>query len=83
MNYLSMEAVNGNVRNILFLTPCHATPYYSTLHRNLPMRFLDCTPRSGLLTCFKHSSHLLCYVYIIEHEPFLLAIISTVKRKEC
>lgn len=44
MNYLSVEAVDGNVRNILFLTPCHATPYYSTLHRNLPMRFLDCTP---------------------------------------
>ncbi|XP_031128009.1 GPI mannosyltransferase 3 isoform X3 [Ipomoea triloba] len=43
MNYLSVEAVDGNVRNILFLTPCHATPYYSTLHRNLPMRFLDCT----------------------------------------
>nr|GMC90353.1 GPI mannosyltransferase 3 [Ipomoea batatas] len=44
MNYLSVEAVDGNVRNILFLTPCHATPYYSTLHRNVPMRFLDCTP---------------------------------------
>ncbi|XP_059637560.1 mannosyltransferase APTG1 isoform X2 [Cornus florida] len=44
MNYLSKEALNGKVRNILFLTPCHATPYYSTLHRNLPMRFLDCSP---------------------------------------
>ncbi|CAH9105438.1 unnamed protein product [Cuscuta epithymum] len=44
MNYLSVEAANGNVTSILFLTPCHATPYYSTLHRNIPMRFLDCTP---------------------------------------
>ncbi|KAL3535287.1 hypothetical protein ACH5RR_003748 [Cinchona calisaya] len=44
MYYLSTEAVNENVRSILFLTPCHATPYYSTLHRDLPMRFLDCTP---------------------------------------
>lgn len=44
MNYLSEEARNEKVESILFLTPCHATPYYSTLHRNLPMRFLDCSP---------------------------------------
>ncbi|PSS08222.1 GPI mannosyltransferase [Actinidia chinensis var. chinensis] len=44
MNYLSEEARNGRVESILFLTPCHATPYYSTLHHNLPMRFLDCSP---------------------------------------
>uniref|UniRef100_A0A5B6YXW7 Mannosyltransferase n=1 Tax=Davidia involucrata TaxID=16924 RepID=A0A5B6YXW7_DAVIN len=44
MNYLSKEAHEGRVGSILFLTPCHATPYYSTLHRNLPMRFLDCSP---------------------------------------
>ncbi|XP_052180481.1 mannosyltransferase APTG1 isoform X2 [Diospyros lotus] len=44
MNYLSVEALNGKVENILFLTPCHAAPYYSTLHRNIPMRFLDCSP---------------------------------------
>ncbi|KAK1549848.1 hypothetical protein Q3G72_008903 [Acer saccharum] len=45
MNYLSREALNNKVKSILFLMPCHATPYYSTLHRNLPMRFLDCSPR--------------------------------------
>ncbi|CAA2957128.1 GPI mannosyltransferase 3 [Olea europaea subsp. europaea] len=44
MNYLSIEAVNNRVESILFLMPCHATPYYSTLHCNLPMCFLDCTP---------------------------------------
>ncbi|KAK4369209.1 hypothetical protein RND71_013001 [Anisodus tanguticus] len=44
MNYLSEEAYRRKVKSILFFTPCHATPYYSTLHRNLPMRFLDCTP---------------------------------------
>ncbi|KAA8522802.1 hypothetical protein F0562_009225 [Nyssa sinensis] len=44
MNYLSNEALNGRVGSILFLTPCHATPYYSTLHHNLPMHFLDCSP---------------------------------------
>ncbi|CAA0836061.1 Alg9-like mannosyltransferase family [Striga hermonthica] len=44
MNYLSREARENRVKSILFLTPCHATPYYSTLHRNISMRFLDCTP---------------------------------------
>ncbi|KAH6794413.1 Alg9-like mannosyltransferase family [Perilla frutescens var. hirtella] len=44
MNYLAEEARENKVESILFLTPCHATPYYSTLHRDLPMRFLDCTP---------------------------------------
>ncbi|GJT64865.1 GPI mannosyltransferase 3 [Tanacetum coccineum] len=44
MNYLAKEAHHGNVKSILLLTPCHATPYYSTLHQNLPMRFLDCSP---------------------------------------
>ncbi|KAK1418396.1 hypothetical protein QVD17_27540 [Tagetes erecta] len=44
MNYLAKEAHQGNVKSILFLTPCHATPYYSTLHQNVPMRFLDCSP---------------------------------------
>ncbi|KAK9757379.1 hypothetical protein RND81_01G158400 [Saponaria officinalis] len=44
MHYLSKEAQNGEVRGVLFLTPCHATPYYSALHKNVPMRFLDCTP---------------------------------------
>lgn len=44
MYYLSREAVNGEITSILFLTHCHATPYYSTLHHDIPMRFLDCTP---------------------------------------
>ncbi|CAN8299895.1 unnamed protein product [Cochlearia groenlandica] len=44
MNYLSEEAHNGRVKSILFLMPCHSTPYYATLHSNIPMRFLDCTP---------------------------------------
>lgn len=44
MFYLSNEAHDGRVKGVLFLMPCHSTPYYSTLHSNLPMRFLDCTP---------------------------------------
>ncbi|KAK6942377.1 GPI mannosyltransferase [Dillenia turbinata] len=44
MSYLAKEAYDDKVKSILFLMPCHATPYYSVLHRNLPMRFLNCTP---------------------------------------
>lgn len=28
----------------LFLTPCHATPYFSYVHQNATMRFFDCSP---------------------------------------
>ena len=30
--------------SVLLLTPCHATPFYSHVHRPVPMRFLDCSP---------------------------------------
>lgn len=29
---------------VLFLTPCHATPWRSHTHARTPMRFLDCSP---------------------------------------
>mmetsp|Transcript_43448 Transcript_43448/g.82910 ORF Transcript_43448/g.82910 Transcript_43448/m.82910 type:complete len:586 (-) Transcript_43448:188-1945(-) len=46
MPFLASEAENGRVRGggILFLTPCHATPFSTHIHRPVPMRFLDCTP---------------------------------------
>ncbi|GMN24606.1 hypothetical protein TIFTF001_049160 [Ficus carica] len=44
MNHLSKEVPNEKVKSVLFLMPCHATPYYSTLHRDIPMHFLDCSP---------------------------------------
>ena len=30
--------------DILFLMPCHSTPYYSFLHANVSLRFLTCPP---------------------------------------
>ncbi|KAJ6731647.1 GLYCOSYLTRANSFERASE [Salix purpurea] len=44
--YMSLAHQRGteDVKGILFLMPCHATPYYSTLHYDLPMRILDCSP---------------------------------------
>ncbi|RUS70394.1 hypothetical protein EGW08_021838 [Elysia chlorotica] len=32
--------------DILFLMPCHSTPYYSYIHANVSMRFLTCEPQS-------------------------------------
>ncbi|XP_018512366.1 GPI mannosyltransferase 3 isoform X1 [Brassica rapa] len=56
MNYLSEEAYKGRVKSILFLMPCHSTPYYSTLHSNIPMLFLDCTPRGFASLVFLSNS---------------------------
>jgi phosphatidylinositol glycan class B len=36
---------NPNVSEVMFLMPCHSTPYYAYVHRNIPMNFLDCSPR--------------------------------------
>ncbi|XP_026474238.1 GPI mannosyltransferase 3-like [Ctenocephalides felis] len=40
-NYSRSNAVPPN---LLFLMPCHSTPYYSHIHQNLSMRFLTCEP---------------------------------------
>lgn len=34
----------GEQRSVMFLMPCHSTPFYSHVHNNLPMRFLECQP---------------------------------------
>jgi len=42
-----MEYVSDNIQNnesVHFLMPCHSTPYYSHVHRNISMKFLDCSP---------------------------------------
>ncbi|KAL0269330.1 UNVERIFIED_CONTAM: hypothetical protein PYX00_007106 [Menopon gallinae] len=45
MSHLSSEASKyGDDASFLFLTPCHATPLYSHLHVNVPVRFLTCDP---------------------------------------
>ncbi|XP_055373326.1 GPI mannosyltransferase 3 [Condylostylus longicornis] len=37
------DEVNSRA-NILFLMPCHSTPYYSHIHQNVTLRFLTCNP---------------------------------------
>ncbi|XJO72856.1 hypothetical protein BDV3_003923 [Batrachochytrium dendrobatidis] len=48
MNWLRIELHGGKVSDILFLMPCHSTPFYSYLHRNIPMRFITCEPPIGV-----------------------------------
>jgi len=33
-------------KDVLYLMPCHSTPYYSYLHQNITMRFLTCEPNT-------------------------------------
>jgi phosphatidylinositol glycan class B len=46
--FLAAEAAHGRVDagGILMLTPCHETPGYSHLHAPVPLRILDCSPRT-------------------------------------
>ncbi|KJE90215.1 GPI mannosyltransferase 3 [Capsaspora owczarzaki ATCC 30864] len=45
MQELRTEASQGRVSHVLFLMPCHSTPYYSHLHfENVSMSFLECPP---------------------------------------
>ena len=51
MKFLRNEATEngGNddgrvLKSVHFLMPCHSTPYYSHLHQDIPMWFIDCSP---------------------------------------
>ncbi|XP_067130582.1 GPI mannosyltransferase 3 [Centruroides vittatus] len=44
MDYLSKLAVQNKKMNVLFLMPCHSTPFYSHIHQNITMKFLTCEP---------------------------------------
>lgn len=35
---------DGHRAKLLFLMPCHSTPYFSHIHQNISMRFLTCEP---------------------------------------
>ncbi|KAJ1947825.1 glycosylphosphatidylinositol anchor biosynthesis [Kickxella alabastrina] len=43
LSYLRRQPAN-DLTGIGFLMPCHSTPFYSHLHRNIPMWFLACEP---------------------------------------
>ena len=44
VEWLRKETSVGRVQDVLFLMPCHSTPFYSHVHHNVPMRFISCEP---------------------------------------
>ena len=44
-----MESIqnDNSVDSVYFLLPCHQTPYYSFIHRNISLDFPDCSPPVG------------------------------------
>lgn len=43
MKYLHDASQEQNI-DVMFLMPCHSTPYYSYIHKKIKMRFLTCEP---------------------------------------
>lgn len=39
--------------SVMFLMPCHSTPYYSHIHQNVTMNFLTCEPNLQNVTNYK------------------------------
>ncbi|XP_067929021.1 GPI mannosyltransferase 3-like [Watersipora subatra] len=44
VKFLHAESLEKPKMSIIFLMPCHSTPYYSHIHTNITMRFLTCDP---------------------------------------
>ncbi|XP_049878711.1 GPI mannosyltransferase 3 [Pectinophora gossypiella] len=41
---LLRDQLDSNQSSVLFLMPCHSTPLYSHLHKNVTTRYLNCDP---------------------------------------
>ncbi|KAJ1651330.1 glycosylphosphatidylinositol anchor biosynthesis [Dispira simplex] len=41
---LTSDAQSSPMSHVVFLMPCHSTPYYSHVHYDVPMSFLSCEP---------------------------------------
>lgn len=55
MDHLREQVDRGNVNGVMFAMPCHSTPFYGYLHRNIPMKFITCEPPLGVPN---HTSYL-------------------------
>lgn len=40
----SLKPTSDDGMSVLFLMPCHSTPFFSYVHRNISMRILECPP---------------------------------------
>ena len=83
VEWLRERAYAQRVTDILFLMPCHSTPYYSHIHLDIPIRFITCEPPLGygfnVISCF--TSHFFGFVdfhEIFEASTRMKQICSTV-----
>ena len=77
MHYLAEEAKLQPSMRVLFLTPCHATPWFSHVHANISMDFLDCSPPGKhLLAALLTKSRKCCTSNIIHLDVQLFAHIQ-------
>ena len=60
MRHLADEAKLHPSMHVMFLTPCHATPYYSHVHSNITMDFLDCSPPGKNSAAYLLLMHKVC-----------------------
>jgi phosphatidylinositol glycan class B len=44
IHWLRNQVYAGRVNDVLFLMPCHSTPFYSHIHKNIPMQYISCEP---------------------------------------
>jgi phosphatidylinositol glycan class B len=58
VDYLRGQVDRGSVTGVYFAMPCHSTPFYAHLHRNVPMSFVTCEPPVGdvALSTYKDES---------------------------
>uniref|UniRef100_T1JBD9 Mannosyltransferase n=1 Tax=Strigamia maritima TaxID=126957 RepID=T1JBD9_STRMM len=56
MQYLASEETPDKKMNVLFLMPCHSTPAYSHIHRNVTLRFLSCEPNLKFVANYQDES---------------------------
>ncbi|XP_037803489.1 GPI mannosyltransferase 3-like [Penaeus monodon] len=63
MTVIEQELNTVKEPDVLFLMPCHSTPYYGHLHRNISMRFLTCEPN------LKHQENYIDEADIFERNP--------------
>ncbi|PWA03680.1 hypothetical protein BB558_000182 [Smittium angustum] len=44
MDYIRINAQADLIKDVGFIMPCHSTPFYSHVHKKIPMWFLSCEP---------------------------------------
>lgn len=51
--------------SVQFLMPCHSTPFYSHVHRNISMHFWDCSPKYLFVDSFQTEHVLALKIQVI------------------